>query len=368
MMIALFVPPTVSLFSQPAHARNASVYTLTKVKIDAQADNAVVAKKQAMEQGPVLALRQIFKRFAPFRAYDRLPTMTSAEADKVIDGFAVRSERNSSTRYIALLDYNFSRKKLQSLLIKKGVPFFDGRSPKQVVMPVYDARNLEKSDQKYWWRAWRTIDLKHGLTDTRLYRPKMSDQEAWQKLREGEQRQYGILQERYSASKLILIEVQLDEEQKHVTLRIFGEDVRGPVDYRQEIPIVDRSKQTYETIARIAYGILEGRWREPQITGDVIAVSTSEEGLDTVAASKRLVEETVFLRVSFRGLRGWQRIRKKLQRIPGVQKMQVNSLSPRGADVRLLYPGGIDRLQAQLVAYGLRIEQQGNEAVLRALR
>ena len=55
-----------------ASARTASVYTVAKVKLDVRADNAVLAKKQAMKEGPLLALKQIFKRFAPFRAYDRL--------------------------------------------------------------------------------------------------------------------------------------------------------------------------------------------------------------------------------------------------------------------------------------------------------
>ena len=106
------------IFIGQSVARGASVYTITKVKIDARADNAVLAKKRALKEGPLQALKLIFKRLAPFRAYDRIATLTLAEADEVVDGFAVRSERNSSTRYLALLDYNFSRKKLQALLVK----------------------------------------------------------------------------------------------------------------------------------------------------------------------------------------------------------------------------------------------------------
>ncbi|MCP4933659.1 MAG: hypothetical protein GY927_05500 [bacterium] len=355
-----------------AQARGASVYTIAKVKIDARADNAVLAKKRAFKEGPLQALKLIFKRLAPFRAYDRLANLTPAEADEVVDGFAVRSERNSSTHYIALLDYKFSRKKLQALLIKKGVPFFDQRSQKQVLMPVFRGTGDQSAGtrkSKQWWRAWRTIDFKHALTDTRLYQAKQSDHELWQKISSGERQQYETLRDRYAASKLILVDAQLNSQKDRFELRIYGKDHVGRVDYSQEIPVKEGTlAKNYEVVAQIAFGILEGRWREPQISGDVVAVIASANDQNEAESSKRLINETVFLRVAFRGLRNWQQIRKRLQRIPGVQKMQVNSLSPRGADVRLKYPGGIDRLQSQLSAYRFALEQTGSDAVLRSVK
>ncbi len=360
------------VFIGPVAARGASVYTIAKVKIDARADNAVLAKKRALKEGPLQALKLIFKRLAPFRAYDRMATLTLAEAEGVVDGFAVRSERNSSTRYLALLDYNFSRKKLQALLVKKGVPFFDQRSRKQVLMPVFrqaDNQSAGNKDRKQWWRAWRTIDFKHALTDTRLYQAKQSDHELWQKISSGARQQYNALRKLYAASKLILVDAQFNGERDRLILRIYGQDHVGRIDYSQEIPLKEGGlAKNYEAVAQIAFGIIEGRWREPQITGDVVAVSAPANDLNEAASSERLIHETVFLRVAFRGLRDWQQIKQRLQRIPGVQKMQVNSLSPRGADVRLKYPGGIDRLRSQLAAYRFALDQGGKDVVLRSLK
>ena len=359
-------------FHGPAMAVGASVYTVAKVKIDARAQNAVIAKKKALEEGPLLALKLIFKRLAPFRAYDRLATMTRAEADEVVNSFAVRSERNSSTRYIALLDYQFSQKKLQALFVKKGVPFYDGRSQKQLLIPVFrqtEGRAVDKKHQKYWWRAWRTIDFKHGLTDTRLSKAKPSDQQLWQKISNGDKQQFNTLRSRYAGTRLILIDAQLNTERDRLELRLFGEDHTGPIDYIQEIPVYSGDiRQSYETAALIAFGILEGRWREPQIAGDVVAVVASSPDQDEAVSSKRLINETIFLRVAFKGLRDWQQIKKRLQRIPGVQKMQINSLSPRGADVRLKYPGGIGRLQSQLAAYQFSLDQASRDLVLRSVK
>jgi len=365
MILLLLVPAT-------ARAGTASVYTLAKVKLDVRADNAVLAKKLAMKEGPLLALRQIFKRFAPFRAYDRLTTMTLDEADDVLDGFAVRSERYSSTRYLALLDYNFSKTRLQALMIKKGVPFFDGRSRKLKIMPVMTISDDEKENkkyQKYWWKAWRVADLKHALTNGRLYKAKSRDEQDWQKIVAGNFAPFAQMSQRYSTRKLLLVDAHPNVETNKLVLRVFGEDYMGPVDYTQEIPLENGLKESFERAAHIAFGIIEGRWREPQITGELVAVSLTpgdKGGEPSQEIGHRLVDETFFMRVTFRGLRDWQQIRKRLQRIPGVRKIEVNSLSPRGADVRMSYPGGVDQLQTRLSPYGFSIDRNSGNLTLRS--
>ena len=363
----------IALSMNAAHARSASIYTFAKVKLDVRADNAVVAKKQALEEGPLQALKQIFKRFAPFRAYDRLDKLTSKEADELVDGFAVRSERNSPTRYLALLDYNFSEKKLQAFFTRKGVPFFDRRSDKQVLMPVFgslDENNPDaKASKRNWWRAWRTIDMKHALTDSRLYKAKNSDHAIWQKIAAGEFEHYDLMRKNYTIGKLVLASAQLNQQKNALTLRLFGEDSAGSIDYSQTMPVSNGLKEAYEAAAQIAFAIIEGRWREPHITGEVVAVAVDVGTQDANVVGKRLVEETIFLRVAFRGLRDWQQIRKKLQRVPGVQRIQVNSLSPRGADVRIEYPGGVQRFRSQASSYGFTLEQREKELILKlALR
>ena len=239
-------------------------------------------------------------------------------------------------------------------------------------MPVWhgaDNQSVDNKERKNWWKAWRTIDFKHALTDTRLLKAKGADQELWQRIANGDYQQYNSLRDQHAATHLILVDAQLNADKDHLKLRLYGEDRTGSIDYSQEIPIDSKNlKQSYETVANIAFGILEGRWREPQITGDVVAMVSTSADLDEAASSKRLISETIFLRVTFRGLRDWQQIKKRLQTIPGVQKMQINSLSPRGADVRLNYPGGVDRFQSQLAAYQFSLQQGEHDLVLRSLK
>jgi len=371
--IMLALVPAVVIVPKAAGARPASVYTLAKVRLDVRADNAVLAKKQAMKEGPLQALKLIFKRFAPFRAYDRLATMTPKEADDVLDGFAVRSERYSSTRYLALLDYNFSKTRLQAFMVKKGVPFFDQRSRKLAIMPVFTLSGDEQADRqnkKNWLKAWRIVDLKHALTNSRLFKAKSSDQQSWQKIATGELTQFAQMRRRHSTNKLLLLDAHPNAEQNRLILRIFGKDYMGPVDYTQEMPIENGLRKSFEKAAELAFGIIEGRWREPQITGELVAVSLSSATLGAGLSKemgRRLVDETFFMRIAFSGLRDWQQIKKRLQRIPGVRKIDVNSLSPRGADVRMSYPGGVDRLETRLSPYGFSIDRDGSNLTLRSI-
>ena len=376
LLLLLFLSPL--LLPERAHARAVSVYTLAKVRLDVRAQNAVKAKQQAMKAAPLLALKLIFRRFAPFRAYDRLPTLTAEEADDVIEGFTVRSERYSPTRYLALLDYNFSKSRLRRLMLKKGVPFFDGRSRPFAIMPVMTASGDEQADRKkarIWQKAWRTIDLKHALTRARLRKASSSDQQKWQKISSGDLAPYASLRQHVASHRLLLIDAHPNEQEDHMVLRIFGQDRVGPIDYKQEFPM-DREqphalRSAFEQAAALAFGIIEGRWREPQIVGEVVAVSLSSPESSAEQAQevgRRLVNETFFMRVTFRGLRDWQRIKRRLQRIPGVQELEVNSLSPRGADVKMSYPGGANRLQARLSPYGFAMERNGSDLTLRSIR
>ena len=60
------------------------------------------------------------------RASSGLPAV---KAGDLIEGVKVRSERNSSTDYIASLDFSFQSKAVRDLLRREGIPFIDEQAP-----------------------------------------------------------------------------------------------------------------------------------------------------------------------------------------------------------------------------------------------
>ncbi len=83
------------------------VYTVGNYPVDAQAANAVAAKEKALADGQEAAFRSLLKRVVPVTDYDRLKRLSSLKSSDFFEGVSVRSERNSSTRYIASLDFSF---------------------------------------------------------------------------------------------------------------------------------------------------------------------------------------------------------------------------------------------------------------------
>src|SRR5437762_1841973 len=105
------------LLPRPAGAASADeVYTVGNYPVDAQAANAVAAKEQALADGQQAAFRSLLKRLVPVTAYKQLSRVASLKAGDLISGVAVRSERNSSTDYIANLDFSFQADAIRAAL------------------------------------------------------------------------------------------------------------------------------------------------------------------------------------------------------------------------------------------------------------
>jgi len=76
--------------------------------------------------------------------------------------------------------------------------------------------------------------------------------------------------------------------------------------------------------------------------------------------------ETVLATVEFSGFREWKAIRVRLGKVPGLHSIDVGSISARGAEITLTYPGGAAYLSRQLAPYNLALENIGGAWILRS--
>jgi hypothetical protein len=70
--------------------------------------------------------------------------------------------------------------------------------------------------------------------------------------------------------------------------------------------------------------------------------------------------------VVFAGLKEWQQMRGRLAQVPGLQGLEVNSLSPRMANITFGYAGSLGHLQQVLANSGFSFENRDEAFVLRA--
>jgi hypothetical protein len=333
-------------------------FTVGNYPVEARAENAVSAKSKALEDGQRAALRSLLKRLVPVTAHQRLRALREVPAGDLIEGVRVRSERNSSTDYIASLDFAFQAKGVRDLLRREGIPFVEEQAPVLTVIPLWrsSGRSLP-SEEAAWSNVWKGLDLEHALTPVRLEPlKKQVPPEAVNALADGDGSALRALIAAYGGELVLLAVADQDLAAKRLSLTLTGRDAAGAFVLKRTYRI-DPGDPSYasELAAVVSLGILEGRWKAIKGAG------TADRG---VAAAGPAGDSELLLAIEFRGMSEWQDISRKLAATPGVEELEVAGLSARGARVTLRYAEGAERLADALAQQGLSLRNAGGTWVL----
>jgi hypothetical protein len=325
----------------PGEARaGEEVFTVANFPLEARADNAVAAKERALAEGQQAAFHTLLKRLAAVMAYSRLKGLRDVKAGELIEGVSVRSERNSSTEYIATLDFAFQSKAVRDLLRREGVPFTDEPAPALTVIPVFRAApGTEARGEARWTDAWKSLDLAHALTPVRLETLKQGvGADSVNALAAGNGGALRTLVASYGSELVLLALAEADAAGRRLTVTLAGRDAVGAFTLRR-IYRIDPADPGYasDLAAVVSLGILEGRWKAIRIGGG------GGGGGDMRIA------------VEFHGMGEWQEISRRLAQTPGIEELEVAGLSARGARVTLRFADGPERLAEALAGQGLSL-------------
>lgn len=332
----------------------ADPFTIGSYPVDAEAANAVAAKEQALADGQQAALRALLKRLVPVSAYPRLKRLAGIKAQNLLAGTAVRTERNSATRYIATLDFSFLPDAVRQSLAREGVPFIDSMAPQAVLVPILKGGNAARQAQ--WSEAWRGLDLANTLTPLRLEVPRPTlHADTIRMLETGDGSAERILAGEYNSAQVVAAVAEIDSAAKRLHVMLSGVDAVGPVwlkrSYRMSGGDIGYSM---ELAAVIGLGVLEGRWKALR--------AGARGGVEVMAAPGVPLQ----VQVEFQGLVQWNAIRRQLDDTPGVAGLTVNAVSARAADVALSFPGGGEQLAEVLAPQGLQLRNIGGNWFLRS--
>lgn len=358
----------------PAFAQQqaGSIFTVANYPVEASAANAVAAKDKALVDGQEAAFRSLLKRVVPVTAYQQLTRLSNVKAADMVSGVSVRSERNSSTDYIANLDFSFQADAVRAALVNNGVPFVDQQAAAITVIPMTlkgDAIADEK-ERGVWRTAWAGLDLNHTLTPVKLDGLKAEiHRDTVRMMLDGDDNGFRILSKEYRLDRIILAVAEPDDAAKKLNVTLAGIDAVGPIllqrSYRME-----RGDAAYasELAAVVALGVLEGRWKAVRTVKTEPAWTAPDFAGRPVwsAAGAGGGGETVQLFVEFLNASQWNEIRAQLLNTPGVEELQVGSLSAGAADVSLRFPGGAQALANAVGARGLTLINSGQGWVLRS--
>lgn len=355
-IIAGIAIAAVSGASAVAAASVDKAFTMANYPVEARAKDAVAAKERAHAEGQQAALRSLLKRIVPVTAYDRLKRFPTAKAADLVDGVAVRQERNSSIEYIANLDFTFRAEGVRALLRREGVPFIDVQAPEVLIVPVVrDPAGTVMPTSSTWTDAWQGLDLAHTLTPVKLAALKPAvGPDVLRQLNEGDVAGERALARAYGTDLVVAALAELDADGKRVNVVLTGADAVGPIRLKRSyrLPGGDLAYGV-EMAAVVSLGVLEGRWKAVQMR--------ARGGLGALAGPG----DAVHLQVEFTGHGQWNDIRRELLETPGIDDVRVEAISARSADVSLKFPGGAEPLAERLAGQGLRMQNIGGSWSLR---
>jgi hypothetical protein len=394
-----------------------NVYKVAKYPVQAQADDAVTAKAQALADAQQGAFRSLMKRLVPVTAYKRLPKVPLARVQDMIAGFSVRSERNSSTEYLASYDFEFQARAVREMLRANGLFYVEEMAPATVLVAAYGvpsgtaavaappakgakipaaqpsaaglpAHLAPARVAPQWTKAWADLDTEHTLTPLRLAKSaEQAPDDAVRRALSGDwDTLRGLAGSDTNSERTVLAYAEPTGDARKLRITLIGRDALGWLSVSRTYPILDGDiVYATELAAVVGLGILEGRWKalksRAPATGSISAdgvdgwnTTTDREDRATspaggIATSRPVASgwtDDIELVVEFRGLGQWQQMRRRLNETPGVEDLEIGQMSARSANVRLRYPGGAERLAGDLGAQGMQLSNQGGQWVLQA--
>jgi hypothetical protein len=346
-----------------------SLYAVAKLSVDTTAKDAVAARELGMAEAEQRAVQIVLKRLVPLSAYAQLPILNKDDIEGMVEGVSIRSEQNSTTRYLAVLDVSINEQAVKQLLDLQNLSYSETRAPSISILPlVLDGASVKSEGAEGWREAWDDLDLSHSVTPATILKPRPNlDAATVKAVLAGDAAALASMQEDYSYGPLVIAVGEVDDG-KFVT-RLAGTDSVGAINFgRTDNLAGGNAKTAARNAAEIAFGILENRWKVSQ-EGEAPATEVKyNEGTGTGEKPKEGVEvpRNVVAEVEFSGLKDWQDIRGRLMNIAGVQALEVNSLSARNASITFDYAGPLKRLQTALGQNGFALDEKDGNFVLRS--
>jgi hypothetical protein len=350
--------------------RPASVFTVANVKAQAEAANAVEAKKLATQSAETRAFLELVSRLTDIKAGPRIPNLPPEEIERLVSNIDVRGEGVSGTSYIATFGVTFSERAIVTVLRQYGAAPVVDRGPEILIIPVYVEDGAAKTTDRNPWRAaFAGLDLTHALAPAKVA-PVRGDITAAiaNAYTANPAASLETLKAQYQTTQVLFALAELDGNGDSLTLKLFGSDALGPFSLQRKIKAKEGVDQTIlEEAARLAFETVQERWK---LTRGSLPAATTGANTEAIAGDAPQVPSggglaAVQVTAQYSGLKEWQAIRTRLQSVPGVQNWDLRSVNPRSAEIGFNFPGGAERLAAMAAAQGLSVENGPDGVIVR---
>jgi hypothetical protein len=322
----------------------AEAYTVRGIEVDVEAENAVMAQEQAILRAEREGLRRLLERLTLPQYYGQLPAVGDEALGRLVSAYEVEDESVSATRYVGRLSVVYDETAVQGLLEGTGVPIVVEAPPALLVVPALDQDGgLAVFTGPGGWRdAWAAETPGNTLFDIRLPLGDLTDLQllSGDAIARNPEEALALAAERHGAESAILLIARADDplSPTRVTVANGGSHALG-VDFAGDSLTMDGDAESvWRAAARRVMAALENDWKAQNLI-----------------AMDRLAQLRVG--VPLGTLDEWADIRRRLDQVAAIRRIDVASFAQAEAELVLNHVGSVSQLQRVLDARGLRLTE-----------
>ena len=314
-------------------------YTVTGVRVTWKTAQGDVPPPVRVFGGAVQAGALLLRRLTEGKYHPRLPVLTPETARRLLENHKIGDVSRKGGRLAALIDYRFSPEKTRSYLRQANISVIDRVSPPVVVLPVWLAEHgaVLWDDPNPLRRAWQEVNVATGLVPIVIPEGGLKDL----RLIDGPTAQRGNreplaqIARKYGAGSVLRVIAERDGKEVKLTVTSFSANVALPAG-ESWVVYTKKTAAGYTVAVKRIVSRLRQRWKT--------SLSVPAGPVSRLAVTAPLVSFT-----------HWVGLRRILNNLPRIQRLQIRQLSSTDAQLVLHYVGKLEELQAVLLQKGLQL-------------
>lgn len=322
-------------------------YEVRDIAISAVAENAVVAKEEAMGEALTTSARRVLKRVAVSSGGIEVDAKV---AESLLSMFENSTEQFGPGGYSATVTVRYSPLLVRGYLAKRGIGVVDQAAPPVLLIPM-----IVEDDTQLWWEeavdwgeALAAYDMEDGLTPVVVARGTGQDKTArHDRLMEADFITLGEFRIRHRTHAAAVVRLDRTTAGEGMLVTVLGSDAAGQVNATVEV-----TEGTLEGAAAAVAEILSDRWKK--VAG----------GAD---ATQYAAGSSLPVRVLLPGGPGdWELLKRRLEKSGVVDGLAVEGMSGTAGNVVIWYAGRLDELPARLARSGIDLFEAGGAWLIQA--
>ena len=336
-VFAVFTPsaPAFALEDDPA-------FTVSGVTVDETADNAAMAREQAMVKARRQAMSMLAERILSGDDFKKFQMPADDAMGSFIQDFEIQGEKLSPTRYMASMTFRFIPDAVRNYLGQADIGVTARAEHSVLILPFLsiDGKNLLWEEGNGWLAAWKRAPHRDLLTDIFVPAGDVLDAEAANvdAVLSGATETIGKLTSRYGAKEAVIAIASGGTAEKPLTIEVY-QFVAGELGHTRTLTVV--ASDVEDTAALMDLGVTQ--------VGDYLDAQQQ-----ALSGGRRSGKLDITANAAFDSAAQWADIQRRLDRIEGLEKSVV-SLGQTGAGLELAWPGDEADLRARMQTQGLML-------------